>query len=171
MATPEPVRVQEPSAAPRRRTALVSALVIVAVIAAGIVVAVLVGGRRPEAAKVTPDAAPVVTTPIDAAVVAEVPPPPADAAVAAVVTITITGAPPSTEVHVRGTLVGVVPRIEVPRGTDEVILVLSRDGYRALSMPIVPDHDQTVVAKLKARSNGDPRESGEPTQDILKFPR
>jgi predicted Ser/Thr protein kinase len=145
------------------------------VVAAVVVIIVLRGSRDPQPSVVAPvdaaiDAATIVTTIIDAPVVADMPSP--DAAHRGVVTITIAEAPPSTEVRVRGELFGVVPRIEVPRGTDEVILVLSRDGYRSLSVSVVPDRDRRIVAKLKPRSSKvDTRESGEPTQDILTFPR
>ncbi|MFN0250571.1 MAG: serine/threonine-protein kinase [Kofleriaceae bacterium] len=172
-ATP-PAQVAAPSAPARPRYRWLFALAAVASVAA--VTAVILAGRSGSQASVDSpiDAAPVVTTVVDALVIAEAPPPDASDASPAreVVTITIAGAPASTEVRARGELFGVVPRIEVPRGTDAVILVLSRDGYRSLSVSIVPDRDREIAVKLRPRSSSvDPRESGEPTQDILTFPR
>jgi serine/threonine protein kinase len=156
----------------RNRSAIAIVAVLVAVIAAGATVFVVAGGR--EEARPTADAAVAIAG--DAAAVidarSEVVVTAADASVPDVVTLTIVGAPASTEVRVRGVVIGVVPRIEVQRGTQEVLLVFTRDGYRSLSVPVVPDRDQEVAAKLQPRSSGAGNpDNGEPTQDILTFPR
>jgi eukaryotic-like serine/threonine-protein kinase len=82
----------------------------------------------------------------------------------ATVTITLEGAPAGTEVRIAGKLHGVVPRIDVPRGTHQVQLVLARAGYRTLSIPIVPDRDRALPVRLQRL----PRPIGE--NDPLEYP-
>jgi hypothetical protein len=149
-----------------RRRWLVAGFAVAAAIAAIVVFAKL----RAESGA-SDDLVKLAHVPIDAAAT----PPIRDAVVEPViprniVTITIEGAPASTEVHIGGKLYGVVPRIEVPRANQEVMLVLSHDGYQPLALSVTPDRDQRFPAKLKPRSGSRPPESGEPTQDILKFP-
>jgi predicted Ser/Thr protein kinase len=157
----------------RKRSTIAIVATLLAVIGGGIAIVAVARGRD-DAQPAVRDAA--VALVVDATMLDAAPeivrPVATDASVPDVVTLTIVGAPSSTEVRVRGALVGVVPRIEVPRGTQEVILVFTRDGYRSLSVPVVPDRDQKVSAKLQPRSSGAGNpDNGEPTQDILTFPR
>ncbi len=116
-----------------------------------------------------PDAAPSAIAVPDATTAAVV-----DAA-AANVTITLDGAPRTAEVRIGGQLFGTAPRVLIPRGSGELVLVLSSDGYLPLSIPIVPDHDQHVAGRLRARGGKPvpPTGSGssEPTNDIDEFPK
>jgi eukaryotic-like serine/threonine-protein kinase len=124
--------------------------------------------------------------------VAQPPPPALDAAVAtasadaapsidaasANVTVTITGAPANTPVRVGGHVVGTVPKLQVERGTAEVMLVFDADGFQPLTLTITPDRDQQHTVKLKPKTGSTrprpPRGSGssdEPTNDIEDFPK
>jgi eukaryotic-like serine/threonine-protein kinase len=158
--------VATPPPPTRSRRWLVAAVATLAV--AALVTVPIVASTRGDDRVVIAPPPPVdaMRLPIDA------PPPDAQVLAAQTVTITITGAPESTEVRVRGTLYGVVPRIEVPRGGQELLLVLTRDGYLSLALPVTPDRDRTLVAKLKPRAQTSrPVPSGEPTQDIPSDPR
>lgn len=124
-------------------------------------------------AAASPDAAVVaVARPIDASSALIAVDAPAEPTV---VTITLDGAPPNAEVRIGGQLVGVAPRIQIPRGSHEVMLVLDAEGYQASSFAITPDRDRRQVAKLKPRTARPPiRRTGssdEPTNDIERFPR
>jgi hypothetical protein len=81
----------------------------------------------------------------------------ADAAVAgaepADVFLTIAGTPPGTEVRHSGVLVGTAPgRVELPRSTTEVILVLSADGFAPETLSVIPSQDLTRTVALKPRT-------------------
>jgi hypothetical protein len=102
--------------------------------------------------------APAIDAPIDVALVV-------DAAVRTTVTITIDGVPAGTEVRVAGTLLGVAPRIDLPRGTAEVQLVFARAGFQARSISVTPDRDQHLTVRLQPVA----RRPGE--NDMLEFPR
>ena len=176
-------QIGAPAPAASRR--LVLAIAGVLLIAAAVVTTVLVTRRSGEDRAAGSGSAPLTVPPgLDAAtavvaveagetVVAIDAP-----ALSANVTITLDGAPPNTEVRVGGQLFGTAPRVVVPRGPQEVMLVLSADGYAPLSLSITPDRDQHHPAKLKARgrppsrgSNARGSGSAEPTDDIENFPK
>ncbi|MEO8701241.1 MAG: serine/threonine-protein kinase [Kofleriaceae bacterium] len=150
---------------PRARRWLVPAL---AACAAAATIVVFAWTREPAHEPVIAQQPPAP----DAAVVVPVVQPDAPSPEPEMVTITLEGAPPNTEVLVHGKLYGVAPQVELPRGTRPMTIVLSRDGYRSRSLPVTPDRDQRIQAKLIARRTAKPvtPDTGEPTQNMLDFP-
>jgi len=163
-----------PAKSKSRRVVLRSIAIAVAVVAIGVPIAVVIGKTssrgEPNAVR-TADAAVVVpVVVVDAGDPGSVDAPiaPVVDVVAETVTITLVNAPSSTEAHIGGKPFGVGPRIVVPRGDREVILVLSRDGYRSRSIPITPNADRSIDAKLESR--GRRPDDGQPTNDMLDLP-
>ena len=158
-------------------------LVIGALVAiAAIVVVVVVSTRRgttpagepgsPDAKLVQPDAAlpDAAQVVLDAAAVAP------DTA-RPMVTITIKGAPDGTEVRSGGQLVGTTPKLQLPRGDAEVLLVIAPDGYVPSTVALTPTTDLEKVVKLKPRGGRPPQRgsagsgsTSEPTDEIIDFP-
>ena len=126
---------------------------------------------RVDAALAQPDtASPDTAQPLDAA--AAMPPDTAQA----MVTITLKGAPDGIEVRAGGQLVGTTPKLQLPRGSAEVLLVLAPDGYVPATVAVTPTTDLEKVIKLKARGGRPPVQgsagsgSSEPTDEIIDFP-
>ena len=189
------MQLDEPKPAPKRGW-LVPGIVGVVLAAAAVVVVVVVTSKSGDAGSplvvVMPDAQP-------AAVVDAAPQVVAIDARAAFVTITLEGAPPNTEVRVGGQVYGTAPKLQLPYGEQELMLVLGADGYLPLSIPITPNQDQLHPATLKLKSGKPPKPptgkgsgsagggsagsgnsgntgsgsagSGEPTDEIMTFPK
>ena len=154
-----------------RRVVLRAIAIAVAAIAIGVPIAVVATSSGAEPSVQTSDAALVAPVAVvDAADSAPVDAPiaPVVDEVADTVTITLVNAPPSTEAHIGGKPFGVGPRIVIPRGDREVILVLSRDGYRSRSIPITPNADRSIDAKLESRRR--PPDGDQPTNEMLELP-
>jgi hypothetical protein len=136
----------------KSRVWMVIAMVAIAAIAAVIVVIAMRGGSKEEPVKPAvasntpaPDAAPA-KPPADApAQVAA-----ADAAPSNI-TVTLADAPAGAEVHIGGRMFGTAPKVMIPHGELEAILVISADGYITQSIPLTPNKDQTISVKLKKK--------------------
>jgi hypothetical protein len=169
--------------------ALLAGAAIVAVIAfrsggRGSADAPAVPPQEPAVAAAPPDAAPMAA----AADAAPSTPDPVEAVKPAEVFVTIEGAPPNTEVRRGGVLLGIAPRVQMPRGDAEVLLVLSADGHVPATLTVIPSEDLSRTVKLKpkaaaARPRVPPRggsaarppgpgsgSSVEPSDDIPDFP-
>ncbi len=163
-------------------------IIVAAAVIAAIVAVILVGrsGNRDGAGSAsgsvvvhTSDAASLPPVPEDARVVR---PEPDAAAKPSFVTITIEGAPAGTEVKIGGQVYGTTPKVQVPHGDSEVLLVLTAEGHQPFTLPIIPTANATHAAKLKPRAGQAPRAgssvpapgsnrgSSEPTDDIIDFP-
>ena len=82
----------------------------------------------------------------------------APAPVPAHVIITVAGTPKGTEVRIAGALVGVAPGpVQLPRGTDPVVLTFALAGHVAESRTLTPDADQQLTVKLQRRGGGRPK--------------
>ena len=153
-----------PTAAPtldvprRSRAPLVLALSLAGAVVAGAIVFFALGGGDGEggeeaAAQVADRGAappePPPPPPPVAVDAAEVTPPPAPS----IVTITIDGPPPGTEVYgPGGKLVGVAPgEVQLDRGDLEVVLTFKADGHVATTTKITPTEDQAIEVTLAAK--------------------
>ncbi len=93
---------------------------------------------------------PVAVAPVPAAVAATVVPrpPPVER-----ITLTITGAPDGTEVHgPSGSLLGVVPRLQLARDDHDIVLTFQADGYKPVSRTLQPTADATLAVKLEKKA-------------------
>jgi serine/threonine protein kinase len=83
------------------------------------------------------------------------------------VIISIKGAPSDTIVSMSGTRIGLAPKVQLPYGTQEVLLLFDADGYAPVQLAIVPDHEQelTVTMKKKTRVHAPSRD------DLPAFPQ
>ncbi|HEV7558406.1 MAG TPA: PEGA domain-containing protein, partial [Kofleriaceae bacterium] len=113
------------------------------------------GPTNPAPGPTSPTAGP--TNPVPAA-------PPASAFVIA----TIDGVPDGTEVSVAGVTVGVAPGpVQLPRGTDQLVLTFKVDGYLPQSRTITPDRDQRFAVALKKKGVTAPPPVRSRKDDIL----
>jgi serine/threonine-protein kinase len=132
--------------APKRRPrAWVAIPVLAALAVIGVGVFALVGGNDHEQKVAEPPPAPVVVHPA--------PPPPAPSpprpAPAGPVTFEISGVPEHSTVLVAGKVIGTAPGpVQLPQGTEALVLVVQADGYQPRSTIVVPDHDQALALTL-----------------------
>src|SRR5262249_51711485 len=66
------------------------------------------------------------------------------------VVLTLAGTPPNTEVRHGGVLVGIAPgRVQLPRSTTEVLLVLNADGFVPETLSVIPSENLARSVTLK----------------------
>jgi serine/threonine-protein kinase len=132
--------------APKRRPrAWVAIPVIAGLLVIGVGVLALVGGTHEQAKPIEPPPAPVVVHPA--------PPPPAPVparpAAPAPVTFEISGVPANSTVLVAGKVIGTAPGpVQLPQGTEAIVLVVQADGYQPRSTIVGPEHDQPLALTL-----------------------
>jgi hypothetical protein len=64
------------------------------------------------------------------------------------VSVTIEGAPKNTEVLTEDGPVGRAPRVELKWSAHPVTVVFRAEGYEPWTQVLIPDRDQTIVARL-----------------------
>lgn len=135
--------------APRRSRAGLVAGLSLALVAAGI--GVVIAMREPAETKVEPPPPqPVVIAPVDAAPMIVTPDAEPEREM---VTFTVSGPPPGTEVFVAGVLMGTAPGpVQMPRDEVGLVLTFKAEGYLPASREITPDRDQTFSITLKRRA-------------------
>jgi eukaryotic-like serine/threonine-protein kinase len=137
---------------------LIPAIGLAVAAAAGVTMFLVVRGDGSRSQPDRPDRQIVIDPPSNGA-----PPPAVDAQLAVTVDaaapkpvhvkIKVTGVPPGTELLVRGVPLGVAPDpIMLDRSSEPVTVVFKADGYAVQSKEIVPDKDQDLVIKLKAKT-------------------
>ena len=151
-------RVARPTSRRTRRSlyAIVAALAV----AAGALAVVLAMRTQdpPDVVEPAPPAPRPPPEPAPAPVVVAV-----DAAPQTIV-VEITGTPPSTEVLVAGVLIGTAPGpVQLPYGSDPLVLTFQVEGYHPRSHAVTPDRDQPLSISLTRR----PPTKKRPTRDDL----
>jgi serine/threonine-protein kinase len=117
-----------------------------ALVACALTLAVL-RHRAAEPAPLRTPAPPVVTMKPTA-------PPPSSPAPSPTISLSIDGVPPGTRVVANGQPIGTAPgRIELPRGTAPLELVLDHAGFEPATTTIVPAHDDHLVVTLQHRTS------------------
>jgi serine/threonine-protein kinase len=141
---------------PRRRPrAWVAIPVIAALLVIGVGVLALTGKHEQET-PAEPPPAPVVVRPA---------PPPPTPKVAPPVTFEISGVPERSTVLVAGKVIGTAPGpVQLPQGTQAVVLVVQADGYQPRSTIVVPDHDQPLALTLERKPT---RHGSKPGRDDI----
>jgi serine/threonine-protein kinase len=137
--------------APKRRPrAWIAMPILAGVVVIGAGVFALTAGKHDKTAPkpVEQPPAPVVVHPA--------PPPPAPVpekpAAPPPVTFEISGVPANSTVLVAGKVIGTAPGpVQLPQGTQAVVLVVQADGYTPLSTIVVPDRDQPLALTLKKK--------------------
>ena len=145
--TPAPAGAITMAPVPRRRWPLVAgALLAIAAIAG---VAIALGGGKDEPAPVAVRPPPPAPAPVVPPAPPPAPPKPPAPVEPAAVTLTITSAPAGTEVHgPGGKFLGNPPKIQLARGSDDVVLTFEADGYKPTSRTVVPAADATLDVRL-----------------------
>ncbi len=64
-------------------------------------------------------------------------------------TLTIEGAPAGAEVYGPLGLIGMVPRVQVPRGEEPLMLTLKAEGYQPATIEVTPSEDRAIEVDLK----------------------
>jgi serine/threonine-protein kinase len=175
-------RPAAPTAAPRSVSRTAKMALLAAAVAAAILVGVAVNAMRSRdpapAASETADpstsaaaiadeqAAPGAT----AAPVVVAPPPPRNAPPPPrFVTVDIAGPPESTEVYGPSGLLGVVPgKLQLPHGSEPLLLTFKAKKYQTKSEQVVPSDDMTLTIELereRRRNNTGSRSRGNKTND------
>jgi tRNA A-37 threonylcarbamoyl transferase component Bud32 len=127
--------------------------VAVGVASALVACAITLAALRHRATEPAP-APPIVTT--NPAPPVQVASPPAPA-IPQTIALSIDGVPPGTRVVVGGKAVGIAPgRIELPRGTEPLEVVLDHAGFASATATIVPDHDDRLVVTLQRHADVTP---------------
>jgi hypothetical protein len=143
----------EVGAAPPKRGLILGAAVVGAIAVGALVYVVLAGGdKKGTVAAPTPPPEQPVVAPTPAPEPAPEPVPTPEPAPAEYVRLTIEGAPEGTEVYLAGTLLGIVPEVQLPRGDETLLLTFQLEGYKPATKKVRPVEDKSLeVALTKKR--------------------
>ena len=156
-----------PPARPRPRTRWYALLAVLVAIAGALVV-VLVARTDDAPAVVEPAPPPPAPPPAPPAPVHEVV---AVDAPPQTIVVEVTGTPPSTEVLVAGVLIGTAPGpVQLPYGSDPLVLTFQVEGYHPASHAVTPDRDQPLAIKLARRPAAKKRTTRDDLIDVFDKP-